>query len=132
MTGLDTNVLLRFPLNDDEAQASIARRFIEARSANDPAFVSLIVLVEAIWTLRRVYKLAEAEISSTVCKLLDADSFVFEEAAFVHGLFERKRDIRGDIADHLIAFAASKAGCTTVVTFDRRAERFVPGMTLLA
>ncbi len=44
MKAVDTNVLLRFLVRDDDEQAAVAAAFFSKRTAEDPAFVSLIGL----------------------------------------------------------------------------------------
>ena len=46
MIGLDTNVLVRIFAADNPKQTAIARRFMQRCSADDPAFVSAMVVVE--------------------------------------------------------------------------------------
>jgi len=56
MTGLDTNVLVRYLAQDDARQSAIATRWIEEElSPSQPGFVSLVVLVEVCWVLQRLY-----------------------------------------------------------------------------
>lgn len=59
MKGLDTNVIVRFLVRDDEEQWQIAVRYInEAMLANEPCFVNNIVLCEVVWVLRTSYKIS--------------------------------------------------------------------------
>jgi len=54
MIAIDTNVLLRYLLLDDEIQAKKAAVLIESRQS---VYISHVVLVEAVWTLKgRKYK----------------------------------------------------------------------------
>lgn len=50
---IDTNVLVRFLTEDDEAQAAAAARIMESASV---VSVLTIVLTETTWVLRRAYK----------------------------------------------------------------------------
>ena len=73
MIGLDTNVLVRFLVRDDEEQFERARRLIR-REAQDgePVRVSLLVLLETEWVLRSRYKLSKGEILGAFSELLSA------------------------------------------------------------
>jgi len=63
MIALDTNVLIRFLVRDDEEQFERAERLIRrAARAGEPVFISLLVLLETEWVLRSRYKLSKAEI----------------------------------------------------------------------
>ena len=129
MTGLDSNVLLRYLTQDDAAQAARATRLIERElSERAPGFISLVVLVETCWVLKRIYGVTPAEISTTVRDLLDTRQLTIERRAAVARALERAG--AGNFADALIADIALDAGCSRVVTFDRKAARL--GMTLLA
>ena len=129
MTGLDSNVLLRYLTQDDAAEAARATRLIERElSERAPGFISLVVLVETCWVLKRIYGVAPAEISTTVRDLLDTRQLTIERRAAVARALERAG--AGNVADALIADIALDAGCSRVVTFDRKAARL--GMTLLA
>ncbi len=73
MLGIDTNVLVRFLVRDDEAQFEKANRLIKREvSAKEDVFVSLIVLLETEWVLRSRYSLQKAEIIRAFSSLLDA------------------------------------------------------------
>ena len=129
MKAIDTNVLLRFVLRDDEGQFDKARSFLQSRSPQDPAFISLIVLVEFVWTLRQRYGRSRSDIRSLVTALLDAKEMVFEEEGELSAIVSEAE--RGDLADHLIAFSARRAGCEATMTFDQAASKAVPTMELL-
>jgi len=130
MKAVDTNILLRFVLQDDAAQFAAASAFLRKRAASDPAFVSLIVLTEFIWTLRRRYQFGREEARILVLDLLESAELEFEDeeslAVLVAGADQ------GDLADHLIAYVARRAGCSSTVTFDRDAARAIHSMELLA
>ena len=51
MTGLDTNVLVRYIMQDDPTQSTKATKLIEALTLNEPGFVSLVSIVELFWVL---------------------------------------------------------------------------------
>ena len=56
MIALDTNVLVRFIVRDEERQTAAATRLIEDRcSAETPGLVSPIVLCELVWVLTSGY-----------------------------------------------------------------------------
>lgn len=130
MTGLDTNVLVRYLAQDDDVQSLRATRLIEHElSDREPGFISLLVLVETCWVLKRLYAATGTELRATVRDLLDARQFTIGQRAVVAGALVRLPDGSGDIADALIAECAFEAGCTRVFTFDKVALRV--GMDLL-
>jgi predicted nucleic-acid-binding protein len=129
--GVDTNVLVRFLVQDDPKQNAMARDFFSKRSAEDPAYVSAIVIAETVWVLRRNLKLPLATVSDLVQNLLAADRLVVEFTEELDALLSQETP-RTDVADYLIAWSAKRAGCQTTVTFDRTSAEAIPGMELLA
>jgi predicted nucleic-acid-binding protein len=130
MKAVDTNVLLRYVLRDDEGQFAKAAAFFRTRTAQDPAFVSLIVLAEFAWALRQRYRYSRADIHSLVETLLETAEMVFEDETALAAVVAEAE--HGDLADHLISYSARRAGCDSTVTFDTEATRRISSMELLA
>jgi predicted nucleic-acid-binding protein len=130
MKAIDTNVLLRYVLRDDEGQFARASAFFGTRTTQDPAFVSLIVLAEFVWALRQRYRYSRADVRSLVETLLETAEIVFEDETALSLVVSQAE--RGDLADHLISYCARRAGCDSTVTFDTEAARRIPPMELLA
>ncbi len=94
MIALDTNVLVRYLAQDDPAQTHAATRFIEERlTADDPDFISTIVLCEIIWALETCYNLARADLISIIKQLLDTRQIVVDEADAVRATLSHSRSI---------------------------------------
>lgn len=131
MIGVDTNVLVRFLVEDNLLQHALARDFFSKRSAEDPAYVSAIVIAETVWVLRRNLKLPSSTVSNLIQNLLAADRLVVEFTEEIDALLSG--DLPGtDIADYLIAWSATRGGCEKTVTFDKTAAVAIHGMELLA
>jgi predicted nucleic-acid-binding protein len=131
MIGVDTNVLVRFLVHDDPEQGARADRFFAERSVGDPAFVSLVVVVETTWVLARRYGFDIATIARAVSALLTTDEVVVEAPDIVRRAMRDARVDRTDFADAVIAHLGVEAGCDGTVTFDRRAAA-APGMLSIA
>ena len=136
MIGLDTNVLVRYLAQDNAAQSAKTTRLIEGElNERQPGFISLIVLVETCWVLKRLYGATPAELRETVNDLVDARQFSVEQRALVSRALARLAKLAmstaatADIADALIAEIAADAGCERTMTFDKAAVKL--GMTLL-
>ncbi len=131
MIGVDTNVLVRYIVADDEDQTRRAAACLEgAISVDYPGFVSVVVLVELVWVLERTYRFSSDEIAGAIESVLRAEPLRIDRRAEVveaFGVFQTKQ---GSFADALIATLAERAGCAHVVTFDRKAAR-LPGFRLL-
>ena len=130
MIGVDTNVLVRYLAQDDPVQSRRATRLFERElSDQEQGYISIVVLVETCWVLKRLYGAGPAEIRATVRDLLDARQLAVERRIAVAQALGRLGEGAGDLADALIAELAAAAGCASVVTFDRNAARL--GMDLL-
>lgn len=131
MIGLDTNVVVRFLVQDDDVQSPIATRFMSRLSKERPGFISAVVLAEMTWVLSRAYKASHADISNAVEGLLRSAEIVVEntEAAW-RALGAYRASATAEFADALIAETASLAGASETVSFDGKAVRGC-GMRLL-
>ena len=130
MLGVDTNVLVRYLIRDDQSQYEKARRLIEREvSKGEPVLVSMLVLLETEWVLRSRYELAKAEIVTAVSALLDTADLVFEDEPSVEHAVYSWKDSAADFADCLIEARNRRLGCRATATFDGRALKlagFVP------
>jgi predicted nucleic-acid-binding protein len=131
MIGVDTNILLRYIVRDDAEQYAKAETFLKARTADDPAFVSLIVLVELTWVLRRLYRYSRAQVHAVLQLIVETAGLVVEDEYLVSRLIGSGVALKDELADHLIAHSSAKAGCVQTVTFDRDAAAAVPAMELV-
>ena len=132
MIGVDTNVLLRFLVDDDAEQNDVARRFLSERTEEDPVYLSASVLAETVWVLRRRLGYPQPQITEMLCHLLESAEVVVEYGEELETTLLTEGAAISDLADYLAAWAALKVGCRKVVTFDRKAAKAIPGMELLS
>ncbi|TDD65704.1 PIN domain-containing protein [Jiangella aurantiaca] len=130
MIGLDTNVLVRYLTQDDDAQAEIANRTIDQLTVEEPGYLGVVTLVETFWVLRRTYGFDGNEVTRVLSDVVTADEFIVENPAVVQRALEAAT-AGAEFADAVIAETARQAGCEQTVTFDRRAAK-VAGMHLRA
>ena len=126
MIGLDTNVLVRYLAQDDVTQSAVATRLIERElSAAQPGFISLVMLTELGWVLKRLYGASEAELLDTVADLLASPQFQVENRAVVQAAVLHMRGLKTKAGwtDLLIAQIARAQGCSHTVSFDKTAVR---------
>ena len=120
MIALDTNVLIRFLVEDDEQQSRLATRLIEgAIERDEPLFISDIVMCETVWVLSSAYRFSRAEIVQALSGLLRARAVVFTSSDRLARALDAYAKGKGDFADYLIREHARAAGADTVATFDR-------------
>jgi predicted nucleic-acid-binding protein len=113
---VDTNILVRAVVGDDERQAKAATKLL--KSAEIIA-VTLPCLCEFVWVLRRVYGFAKADVALALEALLAAENVVVDRPAVETGLAVFRGG--GDFADGLIAYEGGWLGADTFVSFDRKA-----------
>jgi predicted nucleic-acid-binding protein len=127
MLGIDTNVLVRFLIRDDQAQFEKARKLIKRElAAGRRVFVSQLVLLETEWVLRSRYGLQKTRIIEAVSGLLDASDVQFEEEATIEEVLFVWKDTTSDFADCLIGAQNRRLGCRATASFDVKASR-LPG-----
>jgi predicted nucleic-acid-binding protein len=124
MIGLDTNIIVRYLIQDDPAQSRLAAEVIERRLTEaDPGFVSIVAMVETVWVLDRVYGQAAPQIASAVEQLLATDVLIVESEQEVFTAMIAMKTGQGSFADALIGALGARAGCSRTLTFDRGALR---------
>jgi predicted nucleic-acid-binding protein len=122
--GLDTNVIVRYLVQDDRMQSARATRLIENElTPENPGFVSIVAMVETVWVLERAFGRSEREIAIAVESMLQADVLSIENEDEVFAAMTAVTDGEGTFADALIGALGKRAGCSHTVTFDRRASR---------
>ena len=130
MIGLDTNVLVRYIMQDDAKQSAKATTLIEALTVDEPGFVSIIAVVELGWVLSSSYGLSRAQLVQAFEALLRTKEIVVDRADQVLKALRLFKATSADFADCLIECAAASAGCSRTMTFDIAASK-VAGMTLI-
>lgn len=130
MIGLDTNVLVRYIMQDDTRQSPLASKLVESLTADAPGFVTLVSVVELVWVMESCYALERAQLGEALEGLLRTKEFVVERAETIWKAVRVFRDGTADFADCLIERCAAAAGCERTMTFDRNAAKTC-GMSLI-
>lgn len=131
MIGLDTNVLVRYIMQDDVAQSAKASALLEGLTVDKPGWVSLVSIVELVWVLSAAYGLDRSQVLGALEALLSTKELMVERAEVVWKTVRACRGAKADFVDCLITSCATSAGCERIMTFDRGAAKFA-GMSLLA
>lgn len=131
MIGIDTNVLLRLVLQDDDQQSKQALKIFGELSPERPGFINTAVLMEFIWSARRHAKMTRLDLKSILSGLLDADDIVLQDEDIVELVLDEMDRSTEEFTDIFIAIKNRNSGCDRTMTFDRRAARQVHGMELL-
>ena len=124
MLGIDTNVLVRFLVRDDEAQFEKTHKLIKREvAAGRRIFVNQLVLMETEWVLRSRYDLPKNQIIEAISGLLEAADLQFEDEPSVEEALFIWKDSAADFADCLIGSKNRRLGCRATATFDAKASR---------
>lgn len=116
MVGLDTNVLVRYFVNDNQAQHDLARMLVN----NNDIYLSNIVLLESYWVLKRLVKLDHKQVHQCMYCLLQMSNASFENCAAFAGALHLYKTKGCDFADGFIYRLHQLVGIETV-SFDQRA-----------
>lgn len=127
MIGLDTNILLRWLLDDsiivDDAPTQtelVSRTILES---GETFFVNDIVLAETIWVLRNKVGQSRKVVEEIVNRLLSSANVETGSPDVVRRALDAFVEGKADFADYMIAEVNVAAGCSTTLTFDRKAAQ---------
>ena len=124
MIGLDTNVLVRFLVRDDEVRFARACRLLGRQTGKgEPVLISLLVLLETEWVLRSRYALSKSEILGAFSAPLDAAELLFEDEASLEQALYTWKDSSAQFADCLIGARNWALECRATASFDNKALR---------
>lgn len=131
MLGIDTNILVRFLVQDDEAQFEKARKLIKREvAAGHRVFVNQLVLMEAEWVLRSRYSVSKHQIIEAISGLLDATDVQFEDEPAIEEAIFIWKESTADFADCLIGAKNRRLGCRATATFDLKASKLPTFITV--
>jgi predicted nucleic-acid-binding protein len=124
MIGLDTNVLVRYFVEDDPVQYEQATNFIESRCTRDtPGYVDRVALCELTWVLSRVHGYRRSDIVRVVSEMLATRDIVLEDHEVVRAALQTYETSGVGFSDALIGHVNRARGCEATATFDRKAAR---------
>jgi len=130
MIGLDTNVVIRYLTQDDKAQSAKANKLIDGElTSSEPGFITLISLVEIVWVLESCYGQPKDKIIHVLHSLLSTKQLLIENADIAYLAVKRYHAGKADFSDVIITILSEKAGCSKIVSFDKKAKSV--GMTAL-
>ncbi len=123
MTSIDTNVIVRYLVGDDVAQAEAARSLLDRLTPDDPGFICREVVMEIAWVLERSYGFTRARVAEALMDLTASDSLRVENSDDVASAAHLYRQGGVGFSDLMVLSAAERAGATPLYTFDRRLAR---------
>jgi len=130
MIALDTNVLVRYLVQDDHQQSQQARELLETLNAERVGFISREVVLELAWVLSGAYGFPRDEVGRTLEELVGSEELRVEAAADVVRAANSMRKTSAEFSDLMILAASARCGAEAVYTFDRKFAR-LPGVEAL-
>lgn len=124
MIGLDTNILVRYLVQDDAAQSKLATKFIEKNCTDsEPGIIGHIVLCELSWVLESNYQQSRDQITNVIEQILQVSQLAIPNADTVWRALGDYKSSNADFSDHLIARINQATGCEYTLTFDKKAAK---------
>ena len=124
MPTLDTNVLIRYLVQDDPKQSRAANKFIiQFADSETTLFIPLSVTLETEWVLRSVYVFPKESIIEVFVSLLETREMQFQDEASVERAIFLFREHNVDFADCLHVAAAFTHDHLPMMSFDKQASR---------
>jgi len=122
--GLDTNLVIRYLVQDDPEQAAIACRIFEEEiSASNKGHICPIVLCEIVWVLLRSYKQKKDKIITIIRTLLLASNIETQHGDSAWRALGDYEKGNADFSDYYIAHLNKECGASFTLTFDRNAAK---------
>lgn len=126
MISLDTNVLVRFFTQDDDEQyQKVVQLFVNLENTHAKAFIPMLVLLEVNWVLSHLYKIKRQEIIDNLLLLCETEFLVIENSNQVKNTLLLAKNNSFDLSDLLIACRCQVANNLPVMTFDKKASKYL-------
>jgi predicted nucleic-acid-binding protein len=117
--GLDTNILVRYLVEDNAAQADKVDRLFETAMTGEHFFINTIVLCELVWVLESAYGYPKSDILSVLEKIMTTSQFAVDEKTIVWQALKDYRASKADFSDCLIGQLNKTRGCSKTVSLDK-------------
>jgi predicted nucleic-acid-binding protein len=117
---VDTNIMLRYILSDNEEQATQAEQIID----NNHIHLPIEVLCEVVYVLEKVYNADREDIATQLSDIINSENITvpYQEAVLL-GLQHYDKD-KLDFVDGILA-GYSEAENATVHTFDKKLRKII-------
>ena len=123
MNAIDTNVLVRYIMQDDKKQADLATKLIETCDEKNPALINHLVLCETLWVLTFTYKYKRNELVPLLKQILSTSNFEIPDSSLIWKAIYNYETGNADFSDYLISQTNHQLGAQTTWTFDKKASK---------
>ena len=133
MPALDTNVLVRYVVQDDSGQLAAAKRLIDRCVAEGKSlFIPVTVTLELEWVLRASFGYVKDDVLQVLSNLFSAAELNFESERALEVALQLYRESSADFADCLHIASATEAGERPLWTFDKGASKLAGAQLIRA
>lgn len=122
MIGVDTNVLVRAYLQDDQEQAKEAQEFLLKITQENSLFISSYAILEFAWVLK-VKGFSRDEIYQAIITLTDSTGIVIGQREVVLEALEKYIIGKADFGDYMILVEGEKNKSHKIKTFDKKLQK---------
>lgn len=129
--GIDTNILLRLIVDDDDEQRRIVLDFGARLNREYRGLITLVALLEVDWALRSQFGFSRRNAVDAIRRLTRIRGVDVESHDTVVRSLLHVEDRGADFADALIAERSRELGCARTMTLDVRATKRIPLMEQL-
>ncbi|MFC1617166.1 PIN domain-containing protein [Candidatus Margulisiibacteriota bacterium] len=124
MKALDTNILVRFLVNDNKTQSLLVRDlFQKAEEINSVFYIPINIILELHAVLKSIYKYPRNKIILAIEALSLMNIFIFENIQVLRNSIIKANASNYDFPDLLIGYNAKLNNCLTTLTFDKKAAK---------
>lgn len=120
MQSIDTNVLVRLLVQDDEPQCRRAEALLRRALAEGGILIVNVVLVEVVWVLRKAYRFERTQIANVLRSFIRIDGVFVEEQERIDQALAAFEAGSADFSDYLILESARHSAALPLWTFDRK------------
>lgn len=125
MIAIDTNILVRYITQDDDAQSKAAENLLAKYSNKfQSIFINNIVMCELVLVLEKGYSYNQEQIASTIRIILSTEEFAFEHHNVLWLTLEDYELKKIDFSDSLISKLNQHLGFRQTFSFDKTAIKY--------
>lgn len=124
MIFIDTNIFIRFFVNDGTQEHKIVEKFFNKLVVSDTKYMtSTMVIAEIIWVLEKYYKMEKKNVCENIRLILDTPNILIKEKYILHNAIETFKKQNIDFIDAYNYAYALKNGSSKIISYDKHFDR---------
>lgn len=128
MIAIDTNVLVRILIDDDNPEQIAAARGLAAKAKC--LFIAQIVQIELVWVLKRAYEISKPVMLTILNELLENEAFCLQHPEVYKQALKSYAEGTADFSDCILLAECKHKNINQIFTFDKKSAKF-DSITLL-